>query len=178
MKHRKGGNMTKTLLARDLMTTNVITVHPDDDVEKAARLLLDHHISGLPVVDGEGKVVGIISEADLVLQASEIRGPAYTLFMGGIIYLENPRRFAEDLKRLVAQKVGGLMSRKIYTVGPDDPLERVATIMVEKGVNRVPVVDKDGRLVGIVSRQDLIRTTYGNREASDFTLGQSTAPQA
>lgn len=163
--------MTKTLLARDLMTTNVITVQPDDDVEKAARLLLDHHISGLPVVDGEGKVVGIISEADLVLQAGEIRGPAYTVVLGAIIYLENPRRFTEDLKRLVAQRVGDLMSRKVYTVGPDDPLERVATIMVEKGVNRVPVVDEDGRLAGIISRQDLVRTMYSSGE-------KVAAPQA
>ncbi|MEW6182062.1 MAG: CBS domain-containing protein [Bacillota bacterium] len=155
--------MTKTLMARDLMTTNIITVNPDDDVEKAARLLLDHHISGLPVVDGKGNVVGIISEADLVLQTSEIKGPAYTLFMGGIIYLENPKRFEEDLKRMAAQKVGDLMSRNVYTVGPDDPSEKAAAVMVEKSVNRVPVIDEDGRLVGIITRQDLIRASIAEK---------------
>lgn len=151
----------KKMLARDIMTRDVITVHPDDDVEKAARLLLEHHISGLPVVDGAGKLVGIVSEADLVLQEKGVRGPLYTVFMGGILYLENPRRFDEEFRRAVARKIGDLMSKKLYTVSPDDPVTKVAAIMVDKGVNRVPVVDREQRLVGIISRHDIIRAAFG-----------------
>ncbi|MDI6709745.1 MAG: CBS domain-containing protein [Thermoanaerobacterales bacterium] len=152
----------KNLLARDIMTRDVITVCPEDDVEKAARLLLEHHVSGLPVVDDAGKLVGIVSEADLVLQEKGVRGPLYTVFMGGVLYLENPRRFDEEFRRAIARKIGDLMSKKVHTVAPDDPMTKVAAIMADKGVNRVPVVDREQRLVGIVSRQDIIRASYGN----------------
>ncbi|MEW5762733.1 MAG: CBS domain-containing protein [Bacillota bacterium] len=153
--------MAEELLARDIMTTGVVTVGPDDEIEKAARLLVEHRISGLPVVDREGRVVGIISEADLVVQEKEIRAPVFTVLLGSIIYLENPNRFLNELRRLAALRVGELMSRTVYTVGPGDPVRKIATIMVEKGVNRVPVVDKDGKLLGIVSRQDIVRATHG-----------------
>jgi len=151
----------RSLLARDIMTRDVITVGPDDDVEKAARLLLEHHISGLPVVDEAGKLVGIVSEADLVLQEKGVRGPRYTVFMGGVLYLENPRRFEEEFKRAVARRIGDLMSKKVYTAAPDDPVAKVAAIMADRRVNRVPVVDAEQKVVGIISRQDVIRASYG-----------------
>lgn len=148
--------MTKKL-ARDIMTTEVITVHPDDDVKKVARLLLEHHISGLPVVDDGGKLVGVVSEGDLVFREKKVRTPFYVVIFDSPIYLEKPQRFIEDVKRTVAQKVGELMSTKLYTVGPEASVENVATIMVERGINRVPVVDAGDKLVGIISRQDIIR---------------------
>lgn len=147
-------------LARDIMTTEVITVHPDDDVEKVARLLLEHHISGLPVVDHGGKLVGVVSEDDLVFREKKVRTPFYVVIFDSPIYLEKPQRFIEDVKRTVAQKVGELMSTKLYTVGPEASVENVATIMVERGINRVPVVDADNMLVGIISRQDIIRAAF------------------
>ncbi|WP_445348513.1 CBS domain-containing protein [Desulforudis sp. DRI-14] len=143
------------------MTTAVITVNPDDEVEKVARLLLEHHISGLPVVDEEGQLVGIITEGDLVFQEKKIRAPLYTVILGGVIYLEKPQHFIDELKRAIARKVGELMSTKLHTVGPDASVEDIATIMVERNINRVPVVDEDNKLIGIVSRQDIIRATHG-----------------
>lgn len=143
------------------MTTAVITVNPDDEVEKVARLLLEHHISGLPVVDEEGQLVGIITEGDLVFQEKKIRAPLYTVILGGVIYLEKPQHFIDELKRTIARKVGELMSTKLHTVGPDASVEDIATIMVERNINRVPVVDEDNKLIGIVSRQDIIRATHG-----------------
>ncbi|MFZ5899167.1 MAG: CBS domain-containing protein [Bacillota bacterium] len=153
--------MAKDLKAREIMTTEVVTVSPDDDVEKVARLLLEHHISGLPVVDGDGKLVGVITEGDLIFQEKKIRAPLYTVILDTVIYLEKPQRFVDELKRTVAQKVGELMSTRLYTVGPDASVEDIATIMVEKSINRVPVVDSDNKLVGIVSRQDIIRAIHG-----------------
>lgn len=143
------------------MTTAVITVNPDDEVEKVARLLLEHHISGLPVVDEEGQLVGIITEGDLVFQEKKIRAPLYTVILGGVIYLEKPQHFIDELKRTITRKVGELMSTKLHTVGPDASVEDIATIMVERNINRVPVVDEDNKLIGIVSRQDIIRATHG-----------------
>jgi len=150
--------------ARDIMTTNVITVNAGDDVEKMARLLLEHKISGLPVVDDNGKLVGVVSETDLVFQEKPVKGPFYVVLFDSPIYLESPNRFIHDVKRAVAQKVGDLMSAKPYTVGPDASIVEVATIMTEKGVNRVPVVDADGKLMGIITRQDIIKASFSGAE--------------
>lgn len=152
--------MAGKVLAKDIMTKEVITVNADDTIEKVAQLMLNHHVSGMPVVDGEGKLAGIISEGDLLIQDKEIKAPAMTVFLGGIIYLENPSRFNKELKRIIALKVSELMSGKVYSVGPDDPIEKAIKIMSEKEVNRVPVVDENKRLLGIISRQDIIKATH------------------
>ncbi|AGL00698.1 CBS-domain-containing membrane protein [Desulfoscipio gibsoniae DSM 7213] len=148
--------------AGDIMTTDVITVNTHDDLEKVARLLLEHRISGLPVVDDGGKLVGVVSEADLVFQEKPVRTPFYVVIFDSPIYLERPNRFIEDIKRAIAQKVGELMSTNLYTVGPEASIRDVATIIAEKGVNRVPVVDVDGKLIGIITRQDIIKASLGD----------------
>jgi len=150
--------------AGEIMTKNVITVNAGDDVGKMARLLLEHRISGLPVVDDSGKLVGVVSETDLVLQEKPVRTPFYVVIFDSPIYLEKPNRFIHDIKRAVAQKVGDLMSTKPYTVGPEASIEDVATIMTEKDVNRVPVVDDDGKLIGIITRQDIIKASFGDTD--------------
>ncbi len=149
------------MLAKDIMTTEVVTVHPDDNVEKVAQLLLEHHISGLPVVDKDGKLVGVVTEGDLVFREKKVRAPLFVMIFDSLIYLEKPKRFIEEIRRTVAQKVDELMSTKLYTVGPDASIEEVATIIVDRNINRVPVVDADKRLLGIISRQDVIRATLG-----------------
>ncbi|TYO95407.1 CBS domain-containing protein [Desulfallas thermosapovorans] len=148
--------------ARDIMTTKVITVSPQDDVEKMARLLLDHNISGLPVVDDSGKLVGVISEADLVFREKRVRNPFFVVLFDSPIYLENPNRLREDIKRTAARKVGELMSTRLHTVGPEATVTDVATLIADKGINRVPVVGDDGKLIGIISRQDIIRASFSN----------------
>jgi len=151
-----------TILARDIMTKEVITVHPGDDVEKVARLLIEHNISGLPVTDLEGKVLGVISEGDLVIREKEIKAPAYGEILGAVFYLESQKKFFEDLKRTIARNVEELMSKKVYTVGPEAAVPEISALMVKKGINRVPVVDKDNKLLGIVSRQDIIKAAVQN----------------
>ncbi len=143
--------------AGQIMTKNVITVSPGDVVEQVARLLLEHQISGLPVVDEEKRVVGIISEGDLVIREKEVKAPAFSEVLGGVIFLESQKRFFEELKKTIALTVGEIMSRKVFTVNEDAPLEQIATLMTKKEVNRVPVVNADNKLVGIVTRQDIIR---------------------
>lgn len=143
--------------AGEIMTKNVITVNPDDAVEKAARLLLEHHISGLPVVDGENRVVGMISEGDLVLRGKEVKAPAFSEVWGAVFFLESQKKFFEELKKTIALSVEQLMSRPVFSVGEDATLEQIATLMAEKGVNRVPVVDEEKQILGIVTRQDIIK---------------------
>lgn len=147
--------------AQDIMTTEVVTVHPDDDIEKVAGLLLKNHISGLPVLDDSGKLVGIVTEGDLVSSQKPVRVPLHVVILDSPIYLEKPQRFIDEIKRAAAQKVGDLMSAKLYTVGPEASVEAMAVKMVERRINRVPVVDADNKLIGIVSRQDIIKATFG-----------------
>ncbi|MDO9534692.1 MAG: CBS domain-containing protein [Bacillota bacterium] len=146
-----------TIVAKDIMTKEVITVHPGEDVEKVARLLLEHNISGLPVTDAEGRVLGVITEGDLVIREKEIKVPAYGEILGAVFYLQSPKKFFEELKRTIARSVEELMSKQIYTVGPEAAVSEISALMVKKSINRVPVVDKDKKLLGIVSRQDIIR---------------------
>jgi len=145
------------VLARDLMNRNVVVVTRDTTVKEVARLLLEHKISGLPVVDEENYVVGIVSEGDLIFQDKKLHIPAFLEILGGVIYLENPNRLGQDLMKMTAARVGELMTTKVHTVKEDTSVEGIATIMVEKKVNRIPVVDRAGKLVGIISRQDLVK---------------------
>ena len=152
--------MSDTLQAKDIMTTDVITASPDDDVEKVARLLTEHRISGLPVVDEERRVVGMISEADLILKEKEVKAPGYTEILGAVLYLESPKKFFEELKKVIALKVGELMTQKVHSVNARATVNEVATTMVNKGINRVPVLDDEQRLIGLITRQDIIKSVY------------------
>ncbi len=154
---------TEKILAEDIMTREVITVSPGDDVEKAARLLLENNISGLPVITEDGRVAGMISEADIIFRQKKVDAPSYSVILGAVVYLKSPQRYIEELKRTVALTVEELMNKNLHTVGPEATVEEISTVMVEKGVNRVPVVDEKGRLLGIVTRQDIIRTVHGQR---------------
>ncbi|MFW0861417.1 MAG: CBS domain-containing protein [Dethiobacter sp.] len=145
------------MLAREVMTRDVVTVTLTASVTEVARLLVEHKVSGLPVVDEEHRVVGMITEGDLIHQDKKVHMPAFLEILGGVIYLENPQRIVNDLKKMTATKVAEVMTSKVYTVKENASMEDIATIMVERQVNRLPVVGQDGKLVGIISRQDLVK---------------------
>jgi len=145
---------------KDVMTAAVITVASGDSVEKCARLLQEHNISGLPVVDKDNKVIGMVTEGDLIRRASRIKAPGYLEILGGLIYLGSPKKFVDELKRAMAHEAGHLMSAKVITVQPGDDIEKAATLMLDKDIGRLPVVDSEGALVGIVSRRDIMSNLY------------------
>ncbi len=150
--------MTTPTLARDIMTVDVITVKADEGLEKVSRLLLKHRISGLSVVDDGGKVVGIISEGDLLVKGKEVEVPSHSVVLGAVIYLDSLKRFYDELKRVFALSVGELMTKKVYTVRPEATRAELSSLMADKGINRIPVVDENNKLVGIVTRQDIIKS--------------------
>ncbi len=136
---------------QDVMTTSVLTVRSNTPLKDAARLLAEHRISGIPVVDAENHVVGVLSEGDILYKES---GDA-----------EKPSLFDRlltapstglDLK-LAAKSAGESMSAPALTIGPRRPVTEAAKLMIEEGVNRLPVVDEEGKLIGIVTRADLVR---------------------
>jgi CBS domain-containing protein len=141
---------------REIMTRDVITARPDTTVIAVAHIFRDNAISGMPVVDHEGKVVGIITEVDLIARHARPHFPAYIAFLDSIIYLESTRRYRESMRHILATKADELMTTPVVTVGPDMDVQDLATLMVERRVNPVPVVEDEDRLVGIVSHTDLL----------------------
>lgn len=139
--------------AKDVMTTDVITVSPETPVAEIAELLLSRRISGVPVTDPEGRVFGIVSEGDLIRQP-EIRG-------GGrhrswwLRLLSSGAEDAADYIRTHGATAQDVMTRDVVTVGEDAELAEIASLLEERRIKRVPVV-RNGRLVGVVSRSNLL----------------------
>jgi len=139
--------------AGDAMTRRVVTVRDDAAIMEAARLMLDHGISGLPVVDAEGRLAGIVTEGDLLRRAetgTERRRPRWLELLIG------PGKLASEYVRTHGRKVADVMTGDVVSVGEDVPLPELIDLMERKRIKRVPVL-RDGRIVGIVSRANLVR---------------------
>lgn len=149
------------LHAKDIMTEEVITVKPETSVEDAAKILSKHGISGLPVVDDQDSLVGIVTEKDLIIKDKKLHFPDYINILGGIIYIESHQKFVEEFKKYIAVKVEELMTKRVLTIVPETPIDEIADLMTEKEINRLPVIDKD-KLVGIVTRADIVKHISGS----------------
>lgn len=146
--------------AKDIMTTDVIVAKKNDSIANVATLLIREKIGGLPVVDEENKVVGIISETDIMQKETDIESPRVINFFQGLIFLDDIKKLEDDMKKVAAYKVEDLMSKDIITVNEDDSFDYVANVMIKKSINRVPVVDKENFLKGIICRYDIIKAMY------------------
>jgi len=137
---------------RDRMTHGVISVTPETRLRDIARLLSEHHISGVPVVDAEGTCIGVVSEADLLVKLLS-RPQSRRLPLDWIL---GERHDPEELRRRAATTAGQAMSAPAVTIEADRPLREAAGLMVDRGVNRLPVLS-GGALVGMITRADLVR---------------------
>jgi CBS domain-containing protein len=139
------------------MERDPVAVAPDADVETVVRLLRDHELPGVPVVNDAGRCVGIVTEADLVLsgERSDLHLPHYVDIMGGVVFLEPLKRFEDRLRKAFASKVSDMMTADPVTIGPDASVEEAARAIAERRHNRLPVVEH-GRLVGVVTRVDVL----------------------
>lgn len=138
--------------AHQIMTRKVITISPDASISEAAKLMIDYHVSGLPVVDAAGKLVGIVTERDFLRRrevGTQRKRPRWLEFIRG------PGREAADFVREAGRKVNEIMTRDVYSVIPDADLSDIVDIMERHRIKRVPVVQGDA-LVGIVSRQNFV----------------------
>src|SRR5215213_10360251 len=154
--------MPRNSLVRDVMTTDVLTFRPDDTVESAARALSERQLGGAPVVDDDGVVVGLLEDDDLIVQDTRLHFPTVISVFGA--YLELPsslRHFENDLRKAVGATVADVMDADAPTCGEDDTLETIAIALHGRNASRMAVVDDDGRLVGIISRGDLVRAIVG-----------------
>lgn len=144
------------VLARDIMTAPVVTVPPGMSVKDLVGVFRDKRIGGVPVVE-DGKLVGIVTEGDLMAMDADIHYPHYFELFDSIIYLGSQKKFKDQLEKAAAATVRDLMTERVKTVAPDDPARRAATLMSDNRFDRVPVVDADGVVVGIISRHDIIK---------------------
>jgi CBS domain-containing protein len=144
------------LYARDIMTREVITVAPEEPVGRAADLLESHRISGLPVVDREGQVVGVITQSDLVQRARDLELPPTVSLFDLKLVLETPSQFHRRLEKMLGGTVAQVMSPRPLTIPPEMPVPEIAAFMERKKVHTLPVVES-GRLVGVIGKIDLIR---------------------
>ena len=144
------------LRVRDIMQSNVVTVGPGTTVRDLADILAENKVSGVPVIDDSRRVVGMVSEADVILQDADLHFPYYVQFLDGIIYLESVKKFRERFRKAFGASVADIMSTEVITISPDATVRDAATLMADNKVNRLPVTE-DLALVGIVTRGDIVR---------------------
>ena len=157
---------------KDVMTSPVVSIEPDSTVPQAVRIMLQRHISGLPVVDKDGRLAGIVTEGDLLRRAetgTERKRPRWLEFLVG------PGKLAEEYTRAHARKVSEVMTADPLTVGEDTPLEDVVRLMEKRRIKRVPVV-RGQEIVGIVSRANLLHALAGVAREVKPTDGRAIRP--
>lgn len=141
---------------RDIMTRDVLSVSPDASVSEIARLMWEHNVSGVPVVDENRQVLGMVTELDLVVRNTRFKLPGFFTLLDATIYFETPAHIRERLKHILGITAGEIMSHPAATIAADATITDLAELMVDRRVTPVPVVE-NGRLVGIVSRADIVR---------------------
>jgi CBS domain-containing protein len=143
------------------MNPKPISVAPDTAVGDVAQLIGRTDRAGVPVVAEDGRLVGIITEDDLVLadEEGDLHIPHYIELFGGVVFLEPLRRFEERLKKAFGSTASDLMTSEVVTVGPDTDVHEAGRLIASEGHNQLPVVE-DGRLVGLITRADVLRAVY------------------
>jgi len=140
----------------EFMTTEVIAAKKDENIKNVFKLMDEGAVLGLPVVDDSNVVIGMITESDLIKHFTTLKTPRSINILGSLIYLEDIREFNQHLKDHCVEKVEDLMNADVAIINKDSSLLEAINLMSEKNVNRLPVVDKDHKLIGIVTRTDIV----------------------
>lgn len=147
------------LKVKDIMTKEVITISPEANIAKAVEILLGHHINGLPVVDDNGKLLGIICQSDLVIQQKKMSLPSLFALLDGFIPFKSLKHLEKEIQKIAATTVEQAMTKKPVTIGPDAGIDEVAELMVVKGFHTLPVLE-NGILIGIIGKEDILKTLF------------------
>ena len=147
----------------DIMDSDPVAVSPDDDVKHVRQVLREHDLPGVPVVDDDRQVIGIITESDLVIsdEETDFHLPHYVNIMGGVVFLESMKHFEKRAQKAFAAKASDLMTADPLTIGLDEDAHEAGRLISSKHHNRLPVVDGDGRLAGVVTRVDVLAALTG-----------------
>lgn len=145
------------MIAKDIMTKDIITVSPEAEIAQATKLLVEKGINGVPVVDGKGNLVGIICQSDLIAEQKKLPIPSLFTFLDGFIRLTSIKHLEKEVRKIAAITVADAMTPNPVTVKPETSLEEVATLMVEKNFHTLPVMEA-GKLVGVIGKEDVLKT--------------------
>ncbi|NET51222.1 MAG: CBS domain-containing protein [Merismopedia sp. SIO2A8] len=146
------------------MTPNPISVTPATPLHTAIQLIADRHISGMPVIMPDNQLVGVISESDLMWQETGVDTPPYIMVLDSVIYLENPATFEKELHKALGQTVGEVMTKTVVTITPNTSLREAAQLLHRRNIHRLIVVDDMKKVVGILTRGDIIRYMASHQE--------------
>jgi CBS domain-containing protein len=144
------------LYARDIMTREVLTVRPETSISELSKVLENRKIGGLPVVDKDGHLRGVITQSDLVERARDLELPPAVNIMDFHFYLQIPSHMIQKVEKMLGTTVGDCMSRNPITVAPDTPISKIAALMEKQKVHTIPVLEGD-KLVGVIGKMDLVR---------------------
>jgi CBS domain-containing protein len=139
------------------MNSDVLTVTPSTPLSAAIKLLVDRKLTGLAVVDDDRKLVGILSESDLMWRETGVEQPPYMMFLGGVIYFQNPATYDRDLHKALGQTVGEVMTAHPISIHLDTTLPNAARIMHEKRIHHLPIVDTKHCPIGMITQSDIVR---------------------
>jgi CBS domain-containing protein len=143
--------------AKDIMTKKVVTVLPDTPVTEAAKLLIENHFNGLPVVEEGGRLVGIICQDDLIFQQKKIPLPSFFTVLDSLIPLSSEKSIEKEVQKIAAVTVEQAMTSDPVTIGPEADIEDIATLMIKHDIHTLPVLDQ-GKVVGIIGKEDILQT--------------------
>lgn len=153
---------SSTITVADIMDAEPLSVAPDTDVETVVRTLKEQELPGVPVVNEVGRLVGIVTEADLIIGGDDgdLHLPHYIELFGGVIYLESLKKYEERLRKAFAGTAADMMTKDPDTIGPEAAVQEAAKLISRSGHNRIPVVEH-GLLVGVVTRIDVLQALAG-----------------
>ena len=154
--------MPKTVA--EAMTPKPVVVKPQTPLNEAIKILAEKRVSGLPVVGDDDRLVGIISETDLMWQETGVTPPAYIMFLDSVIYLQNPATYEKELHKALGQTVGEVMSNDPVAISADKPLKEAAQLLHDRDIRRLPVVDANNLVIGILTRGDIVRAMAASQD--------------
>ena len=152
--------------ARNIMETNIISITPDTEITRAVEILLNNHINGVPVVDPNGELMGILCQSDLIFQQKDIPIPPIFTILDGLFPLSSSKKLDEQFQKMAATKVEQAMVKDVTSVAPDTLVSEIAGLMVEKHFHTIPVVEGK-KLVGIIGKEDVLKILVAGGEKTD-----------
>ena len=148
------------LTAKDIMTQEVITVRRDTPVNELAEILWKNRISGAPVLDDDGRVVSVVTENDLIDQTKKVHIPTMISILDSVIFLKSSKKTEKEIRKMAGNTVQDICAPELVSVSGDTSLDEIATIMAEKKVHTLPVMEGE-KLVGVIGKSDIIRSLAG-----------------
>lgn len=152
-------------MVRHIMRGDVPAVSPEESVARVSRLMVEFDVAGVAVVEND-EIVGIITESDIIAREADVDAPTPVPFLDAIFVADAGRLYEEEIRRALAVNASMLMTSPVFNIRHDATLSEVATVMVDRRVNPMPVVDDNGRYIGILSRKDLVRVIAKQENAA------------